>query len=60
MQIDVLTPPNDIMMELKQYNVEEDIIEGGTRIVPQQSKYTYTQTYIEKEDVTVEENNEIY
>lgn len=60
MQIDVLTPPNDIMMELKQYNVEEDTIEGGTRIVPQQSKYTYTQAYIEKKDVAVEENNEIY
>jgi hypothetical protein len=60
MQIDVLTPPNDIMMELKQYDVEEDIVEGGTRIVPQKSKYTYTQTYLEKEELTVEENNEIY
>ena len=34
MQIDVLTPPNDIQMELKQIDVEEDVIHGGTRVVP--------------------------
>lgn len=56
MQIDVLTPPNDIMMELKQYDVEDDLLEGGTRIVSQSSKYTYTPTSIE--DVQIDEKNE--
>lgn len=60
MQVDVLTPPNDIMMELKQYDVEEDILEGGTRIVPQRSKYTYTPTNVEHIQEIAEKNNEIY
>ena len=60
MQIDVLTPPNDIMMELKQYDVEEDVLEGGTRIVPQKSKYTYTPTNIEYIEEVAEKNKEIY
>jgi hypothetical protein len=34
MQVNVFTPPNDIMMELRQYDVVEDNIYGGTRIVP--------------------------
>lgn len=60
MQIDVLTPPNDIMMELKQYDVEEDSIEGGTRIVPQKSKYTYTPTNVEYIEEVADKNEEIY
>lgn len=60
MQVDVLTPPNDIMMELKQYDVEDDPFEGGTRIVPQKSKYTYTPTNIEIIQEITEKNNEIY
>ena len=60
MQIDVLTPPNDIMMELKQYDVEDDPFEGGTRIVPQKSKYTYTPASITMVDKVDEENKEIY
>lgn len=59
MSIDVLVPPNDIMMELKQYDVEEDIYEGGTRIIPQKSKYTYTPIEYEKVDIP-ESNDEIY
>lgn len=60
MSVDVLTPPNDIMIELKQFDVEEDLLEGGTRIVPQKSKYTYTPTNIEFIHSTSKENNEIY
>lgn len=60
MQIDVLTPPNDIMMELKQYDVEDDPLEGGTRIVPQKSKYTYTPTYIKDTEEVADKNEEIY
>ena len=44
------------MMELKQYDVEDDLLEGGTRIVSQSSKYTYTPTSIE--DVQIDEKNE--
>lgn len=60
MQIDVLTPPNDIMMELKQYDVEDDPFEGGTRIVPQKSKYTYTPANVEYIEEVAEKNEEIY
>lgn len=60
MQIDVLTPPNDIMMELKQYDVEDDPLEGGTRIVPQKSKYTYTPANIEYVEEIADKNEEIY
>lgn len=60
MQIDVLTPPNDVMMELKQYDVEDDPYEGGTRIVPQKSKYTYTPTNIEYIQEVADKNEEIY
>lgn len=60
MQIDVLTPPNDIQMELKQYNVEDDLLEGGTRIVPQRSRYTYTPTNIDIVESINVPNNEIY
>ena len=44
MSIDVFTPPNDIMMELRQYDVTEDQIHGGTKIVPQKEQITRTQT----------------
>lgn len=60
MQIDVLTPPNDIMMELKQYDVEDDPFEGGTRIVPQKSKYTYTPASVEYIEEVADKNEEIY
>lgn len=60
MQIDVLTPPNDIMMELKQYDIEDDPLEGGTRIVPQKSKYTYTPANIEYIEEVADKNEEIY
>ena len=60
MQVDVLSPPNDIMMELKQYDVEEDLLEGGTRIVPQPSQYSYTPTDFIENDEPIEANNEWY
>ena len=59
-QVDVLSPPNDIMMELKQYDVEEDLLEGGTRIVPQSSKYSYTPTDFMENDKPIEANDEMY
>jgi hypothetical protein len=60
MSIDVLTPPNDIMMELKQFDVDEDTIHGGTRIVPQKAIYTHTATQTELLDTVGFDNPEIY
>ena len=61
MSVDVLVPPNDLMMELKEYDVEDDILKGGTRIVPQRASYTYTPAFIEPyEQQTDIKNAEIY
>ena len=60
MSIDVLSPENDVQMELKQLDVEEDKWEGGTRIVPQKAKYSYTPAYIDYNIVIPDDNNEIY
>lgn len=60
MSIDVLTPPNGIQMELKQFDVEEDYVHGGTRIIPQRTQYTHTQTEkVERKEVNIV-NEEIY
>jgi len=59
MEIEVLSPPNDILMELKQYDVENDFYEGGTLIIPQKSEYTYTPIEYEENEI-IEDNNEIY
>lgn len=61
MTIDVLCPENDIQMELRQIDVEEDKFEGGTRIVPQKGKYTYTPAMENYGEVHAPiDNNEIY
>lgn len=61
MTIDVLCPENDIQMELRQIDVEEDKFEGGTRIVPQKGKYTYTPAMESYGEVHAPiDNNEIY
>jgi hypothetical protein len=61
MSVDVLCPPNNVMMELKQYSVIEDKEKGGTKVVPygtQRSK-TYTKIDDMVESINLE-NNEIY
>ena len=60
MQIDVLTPPNDIQMELRTFDVEEDFVHGGTRVVPQKSTYTYTETDVESNRPLDFTNDEMY
>lgn len=60
MSVDVLTPPNDIMIELREFDVDEDRKRGGTKILPQSSKYTYTATSIEESDKIEVPNREIY
>ena len=59
MDIDVLMPKDKHMFELRQFDVEEDKREGGTKIVPQQRRHSYTKinpTYANQ----IIENNEIY
>lgn len=60
MNIDVLNPPNDLMMELRKYSVTEDTINGGTKIVPQKEDFTKTETIYFPEMAEMIENNEIY
>ena len=40
--INVLTPPNELMIEFKQFDVIEDEKNGGTKIKPQITQYTST------------------
>ena len=48
------------MMELKQYDVDEDLVHGGMRIIPYKGQYTHTATTnISKIDVPYD-NIEIY
>ena len=61
MSLDVLIPENDIMMEMRQIDVEEDNFEGGTRIVPQRGTFTTTPTIQISNAVTQPiDNKEIY
>lgn len=60
MKIDILNPPNDVIIEFKQIDVDEDFVHGGTRIVPQKSHYSYTPAEIVKLKNTGFTNDEIY
>lgn len=59
LSVDVLSPPNEIMMELREFDVEEDKQCGGTKILPQSTKYSYTPVNIENREEKIE-NSEIY
>ena len=59
MDIDVLNPKSNIMIQLVEFDVEEDKWEGGTRIVPKNDKRSLTPIMPIYEE-TVENNNEIY
>lgn len=61
LDIDLLVPKNSkkSTLELRQYNVDEDEDEGGTYIVPQSKKHSYTQP-IQTIDEILVDNNEIY
>lgn len=62
MQIDVLSPQNGDLMELRQFNVDEDFVHGGTRVVAQNNQYTYTESSLANKpsNLTPVENGEIY
>jgi len=59
MSVEVLAPPNGNMIELRQFDVDEDVVHGGTHIIPQKSTYTYTPTTIEPKEIDFT-NDEIY
>lgn len=59
MDINVLMPKDKIMLELRQFDVEEDKQQGGFKIVPQSKKYSYTPTNQEYTQSVID-NNEIY
>ena len=60
MDIDVLTPPNGLMIELKEFDIDEDYVHGGTKIIPQRNTFTHTPTSVELiEDIDFT-NDEIY
>lgn len=58
--IDVLTPKNDIPIEIKTFDVDEDVMHGGNRVVPRKSTYTYTPALQEIKKNIGLENPEIY
>jgi len=47
------------MIELRQYDVEEDKLEGGFKIIPQNKRHAYTPTMQIREEI-VGKNIEIY
>lgn len=60
MQVDVLAPPNDVLMDMNFFNVDEDYVHGGTRIVPTKSSYTHTPALEVENDAVKFTNEEIY
>lgn len=59
MEIDVVSPDTEDLIKIIQYDVIEDNVAGGTRIIPQKMRYTYTPTDIIDMIMTVD-NDEIY
>ena len=60
MNIDVLKKDNHPEIELRQFNVDKDIVNGGTYIVPQSVQYTHTPILIDNYFGGTIENNVIY
>ena len=62
MQIDVLSPQNGDLIEMKQFNVDEDAVHGGFRVIAQDNQYTHANTkpVSEKDEVDDVINGEIY
>lgn len=58
MEVEVLAKDNEPQIELRQFNVDKDNINGGTYVVPQSTQYTTTPIIIKKE-VPSEIDNEI-
>lgn len=60
MTIDVLTPPNDVAMEIHFFDIDEDKIQGGTKVIPRKTQYTYTPAMEEQKGEIALQNPELY
>jgi hypothetical protein len=60
MNIDVLSKNEEPQIELRQFNVDKDSVNGGTYIIPQNVQYTYTPIIVKDNVVNEIENKEIY
>ena len=60
MNVDVLSKNEEPQIELRQFNVDKDLVNGGTYIIPQNVQYTYTPIIVKDNVVNEIENKEIY
>ena len=60
MNVDVLSKNEEPQIELRQFNVDKDLVNGGTYIIPQNVQYTYTPIIVKDNTVDEIENEEIY
>ena len=60
MNVDVLSKNEEPQIELRQFNVDKDLVNGGTYIIPQNVQYTYTPIIVKDNTVDEIENKEIY
>lgn len=60
MNVDVLSKNEEPQIELRQFNVDKDLVNGGTYIIPQNVQYTYTPIIVKDNVVNEIENEEIY
>lgn len=58
--ITAVSPKNDVIIEMKQFDIENDCYYGGTRILPQDQDYTETGIKPANEDLNVVTINEYY
>ena len=60
MEVEVLTKDGKPPIELRQFNVDKDIVNGGTRVIPESTQYTYTPIIVKNDVNEVINNEEIY
>ena len=60
MEVEVLTKDGKPPIELRQFDVDKDIVNGGTRVVPESTQYTYTPIIVKNDVNEVINNEEIY
>ena len=60
MQVEVLNKEGYPPIELRQFNVDKDLINGGTVVTPQYDDVTYTQIIPKAAQINEIENNIIY
>ena len=61
MNLEVLVKDEESPIELRQFNVGIDEINGGTKVIPQKTQYTRTKIFLNNNETEdVEDNSEIY